>query len=147
MVVVEHDHPALVVDAPGRLVEEGPELGRIVVAEHEEEPPAGRAEALVGQGQPVGQAGPHQLDEQPVEAAVGLPGVELAGLGPVRVVAVIGDELLERLEVRPGVDLVGRPDERAAVAAVGAPDDRLERLAGDVTPEDQDVDPVGRRRR
>ena len=142
MVVVEHDDLALVVDAPRRAVEQGPKLDRVVVPEHEVEPPAGRPEPLVGKRQPVGQARPHELDEQAVEAPVGPSRLELAGLCPVGVVAVIGDQLLEGLEVRSSVDLVGRPDECAAVPAVSPADDRLERLAGDVAPEDQDVDAI-----
>ena len=63
MVIVDHDHPALVVNAPGRVVEERPELGRIVVAEHEEEALAGRPEAFVGQIQPFTQSSSHQIDE------------------------------------------------------------------------------------
>ncbi len=78
VLVVEREHAALRVLAPGGALEEGGQLGRVVVAEHQEEADPLGAEPLVGEGQPLFEAARHELAEQPVERAVGLTCLELA---------------------------------------------------------------------
>jgi hypothetical protein len=69
----------------------------------------------------------------------GLHGLEFPGLGAVGVVAVVGDEALEVLELRLVADLVVSADEVALIPAAGGFHDRLDGLAGHVSAQNQHV--------
>ena len=141
VLVVEPDDLALVVRAPGRAVEQRAQLLGVVVAEHEVQRNAQRPQARVGELEPFGEPLAHEAQEQLVEAAVRLHRLELARVGAVRVVAVVGDQLLERDQLGSFDDVVVGADEPALPVAAGRADDRLDRLAGDVAAEDQDLRP------
>ena len=143
--LVEHHDPPLRVRPPRRCVEQRPQRYRIVVAEHEEQRGSGRAEPVVGEREPGVQPLLHQGREQGLEAAVGHECLDLAGLRPVGVVAVVLDQPLERLEVGALLDAVVDTDEATSPAAVGLPHDRLDRLARDVAAENEDIGAVDRR--
>ena len=78
--------------------------------------PIGRSRSSASAIQ-AAQALDHQLDEERIERPGRLALLELARLGPVRVVAVILDQPLERLELVALGHVVVRPDEPAPPAS------------------------------
>src|SRR4029077_17527932 len=81
----------------------------------------------------------HEAQEEAVEATVRLLRLELARLGSIRGVPVVGDELFKRNQLGPFDNVVVGPDEPASPAAAGGMDDRLNGLAGDIASEDEHV--------
>ena len=128
LVVQLHDL-ALGVDAPRRPVQHLGELRRVVVAEHQVERHALRPQPRVGDVQPLREPVAHEPEEQVIEGSVGLHGLQLAGLGAVGVIAVVGDEPFQLGELGALGQLVAVADEGAVPPPVRPLDDRLDRLA------------------
>ena len=139
VLVVEPDDLPLVMSAPGCAVEQRAQFLGIVVAEHEVERDAERPQACIRKVEPFGEPFTHQAQEQIVESAVRLHRLELAGIGAVRVIAMVGDELLEGNQLGAFDDVVVRADEATHPPSARCVHDRLDRLAGDVATEDQDL--------
>src|SRR4029077_5577868 len=89
----------------------------------------------VGDVQPLRQPVAHEPEEQVVEGSVGLHGLQLAGLGPVGIVAVVGDEPFQTGEFGALGQLVALCDEGAVPPPVRPLDDRLDGLARHVPAE------------
>ena len=99
MVVVDRQHASFGVRAPGRLLERFGQRRWVVVSEHPERRLAERSQPLVGQLHPALQAGQHQLSSRSSTRTVVDPLIELARLRPPRVVAEVGDQALDVLEL------------------------------------------------
>ena len=132
MLVVQPNHLALGVDAPRRLVQHVGKLRRVVVAEHHVERDAFRPQPGVSDVQPLREPLAHEPQEQVVERALRLHGLQFARLGTIRVVAVVGDEPFELGQLRALAQLVAVSYEGAAPQSVRPADDRLDGLACDV---------------
>src|ERR1039457_3189326 len=144
VVVINPDDLAFAMRAPGRAVQQLTEFLGVVVAQHEVERDAVRAQPLIGDREPGGEPFLHQAEEEVIQGPVRLHRLELARLGPVRVVAVVGDELLQRGKLRAILDGLLPADEPGGPAPAGLALDLLNGLACQIGAQDEHVRAVDR---